>query len=111
MLFLGVDPSKEQWEKIANLMIEKKLFPFFDTAYQGFASGDLDKDAWSVRYFTDERNFELFCSQSFSKNFGLYNERCGNLTVVIHDTSAIGNINMYSLFTFMTNFYTVRKKS
>ena len=68
-MFLGVDPSKEQWEKIANLMIEKKLFPFFDTAYQGFASGDLDKDAWSVRYFTDERNFELFCSQSFSKNF------------------------------------------
>ena len=92
-------------------MIEKKLFPFFDTAYQGFASGDLDKDAWSVRYFTDERNFELFCSQSFSKNFGLYNERCGNLTVVIHDTSAIGNINMYSLFTFMTNFYTVLRKS
>ena len=96
MLFLGVDPSKEQWEKIANLMIEKKLFPFFDTAYQGFASGDLDKDAWSVRYFTDERNFELFCSQSFSKNFGLYNERCGNLTVVVKDASAIGKINMYS---------------
>lgn len=112
MLFLGVDPSKEQWEKIANLMIEKKLFPFFDTAYQGFASGDLDKDAWSVRYFTDERNFELFCSQSFSKNFGLYNERCGNLTVVVKDASTIGNINMYSnIFTFMTNFYAVQRKS
>ena len=73
-------------------MIEKKLFPFFDTAYQGFASGDLDKDAWSVRYFADERNFELFCSQSFSKNFGLYNERCGNLTVVVKDSSAIANM-------------------
>ena len=90
MLFLGVDPSKEQWEKIANLMIEKRLFPFFDTAYQGFASGDLDKDAWSVRYFTDERNFELFCSQSFSKNFGLYNERAGNLTIVVSDPGTIG---------------------
>lgn len=45
----GVDPTQEQWAKIADLMIEKKLFPFFDCAYQGFASGDLDKDAWSVR--------------------------------------------------------------
>ena len=45
----GVDPTQEQWAKIADLMSEKKLFPFFDCAYQGFASGDLDKDAWSVR--------------------------------------------------------------
>ena len=88
----GIDPTKEQWIKIADLVEEKKLFPFFDCAYQGFASGDLDKDAWSVRYFADERNFELFCSQSFSKNFGLYNERCGNLTVVVSDTSTIANV-------------------
>lgn len=49
------------------------LFPFFDSAYQGFASGDLEKDAWAVRYFVSE-GFELFCAQSFSKNFGLYSE-------------------------------------
>ena len=88
----GIDPTKDQWIKIADLLEEKKLFPFFDCAYQGFASGDLDKDAWSVRYFTDERNFELFCSQSFSKNFGLYNERCGNLTVVVSDPGTIPNV-------------------
>lgn len=52
-------------------MQEKKLFPFFDCAYQGFASGDLEKDAWAVRYFAHERNFEVFVGQSFSKNFGL----------------------------------------
>ena len=69
-------------------MERKKLFPFFDCAYQGFASGCLDTDAWAVRYFVD-RGFELFCSQSFSKNFGLYNERAGNLTVVVKDASAI----------------------
>ena len=51
---------------------------------KGFASGSLDTDAWSVRYFV-ERGFELFCSQSFSKNFGLYNERAGNLTVVFNN--------------------------
>jgi len=78
----GVDPTKEQWGQIADLIQKKNLFPFFDCAYQGFASGCLDTDAWAVRYFV-ERGFELFCSQSFSKNFGLYNERAGNLTVVL----------------------------
>jgi len=78
----GVDPTKEQWKELAELIKRKKLFPFFDCAYQGFASGSLDTDAWSVRFFV-EQGFELFCSQSFSKNFGLYNERAGNLTVVL----------------------------
>merc|ERR1719466_278772 len=86
----GVDPTKEQWAKIADVIERKNLFPFFDCAYQGFASGSLDTDAWSVRYFV-ERGFELYCSQSFSKNFGLYNERAGNLTVVIKDAKMVAN--------------------
>lgn len=45
----GVDCTKEQWEKIADICHEKDLFPFFDCAYQGFASGCLDTDAWAVR--------------------------------------------------------------
>lgn len=49
------------------------MFPFFDSAYQGFASGDLDRDAWAVRYF-DSRGFEMVCAQSFAKNFGLYSK-------------------------------------
>lgn len=77
----GCDPTKEQWVKIADIIEEKGLFPFFDSAYQGFASGDPVHDAFAVRYFV-ERGFELFCAQSFAKNFGLYNERVGNLTVV-----------------------------
>lgn len=51
----------------------RKLFAFFDSAYQGFASGSLDKDAWAIRFFTAQ-GFELFIAQSFSKNFGLYSE-------------------------------------
>jgi len=86
----GVDPSKDQWAKIADVIERKNLFPFFDCAYQGFASGSLDTDAWSVRYFV-ERGFELYCSQSFSKNFGLYNERAGNLTVVMKDAKMVAN--------------------
>ncbi|ORE04086.1 aspartate aminotransferase [Rhizopus microsporus var. microsporus] len=81
----GVDPTQEQWKGIAVVMREKGHFPFFDCAYQGFASGDLDKDAWAVRYFV-EQGFELFVCQSFAKNFGLYGERCGNLTIVTKST-------------------------
>ena len=51
---------------------------FFDSAYQGFASGDLDKDAWAIRYFVS-MGFEMFCAQSFSKNFGLYSKTHGEL--------------------------------
>lgn len=77
----GCDPTREQWQKLAEVISSKKLFPFFDSAYQGFASGDPDKDAWPVRYFV-ENKFELLAAQSFAKNFGLYCERVGNLTIV-----------------------------
>ncbi|XP_050307164.1 aspartate aminotransferase, cytoplasmic [Anthonomus grandis grandis] len=84
----GCDPTQEQWQQIAKVIKEKKLFPLFDSAYQGFASGDLDKDAWAIRYFVSQ-GFELVCTQSFAKNFGLYNERIGNLAVVTNNTACI----------------------
>ena len=100
----GIDPTQDQWAKIADLIESKKLFPFFDCAYQGFASGDLDKDAWSVRYFADQRKMELFCSQSFSKNFGLYNERAGNLTIVVSDPSTIANMKSQITLNIRANY-------
>lgn len=51
----------------------KKHFPFFDLAYQGFATGDPEHDAWAVRFFARE-GLEMVCSQSFAKNFGLYSK-------------------------------------
>ncbi|CAG8458777.1 13592_t:CDS:10 [Ambispora leptoticha] len=83
----GVDPSQEQWRKIADVIAAKGHYPFFDCAYQGFASGDLDRDAWAVRYFV-ERGFELLVCQSYSKNFGLYGQRTGCLTVVSKNADA-----------------------
>lgn len=63
------------------LVKENSLLAFFDSAYQGFASGDFEKDAWSIRTFLDNGvNFIL--SQSFAKNFGLYGERIGALHFV-----------------------------
>jgi len=87
----GIDPTQEQWKKIADVIEEKKLFPFFDCAYQGFASGSLEQDAWAVRYFA-LRGFDMLCTQSFAKNFGLYNERVGNLTLIVKDPKVIPNM-------------------
>lgn len=69
----GCDPTEEQWKKLSEVIKAKNLFPFFDSAYQGFASGDPIKDAFAVRYFV-EQGFELLCAQSYAKNFGLYSK-------------------------------------
>jgi aspartate aminotransferase len=87
----GMDPTLDQWKQIAAVVREKRLFPFFDCAYQGFASGDLDKDAASVRMFVDE-GFELLAAQSFSKNFGLYNERVGNLLFIVNEAEHLPKV-------------------
>ena len=72
----GVDPTQDQWKTIAEVIRSKSHFPFFDCAYQGFASGDLKRDGWAIAYFV-EQGFELCVAQSFAKNFGLYGERAG----------------------------------
>jgi len=77
----GVDPTKEQWKQIAEAMKEKDHFTFFDMAYQGFASGDVDGDAFAPRYFV-EQGLPIVLSQSFAKNMGLYGERVGAFSVV-----------------------------
>jgi aspartate aminotransferase, cytoplasmic len=89
----GVDPTREQWKQIADVLEEKNLFPFFDAAYHGFGNpeGDPDVDVWPVRYFAD-RGFEFFCSQSFAKNFGIYNIRCGALTICTRDVKTTAAI-------------------
>lgn len=44
----GVDPTREQWEQMSDAIKKRKLHPFFDMAYQGFATGDVDNDAFAV---------------------------------------------------------------
>ncbi|XP_072894857.1 aspartate aminotransferase, mitochondrial-like [Hemitrygon akajei] len=80
----GVDPKPEQWKELAAVVKQRNLFPFFDMAYQGFASGDADRDAWAMRYFI-EQGMNLVLSQSFAKNMGLYGERVGGFTVICSD--------------------------
>ena len=77
----GVDPTEEQWRAISDAVKEGDHFPFFDMAYQGFASGDTDKDAFAVRYFI-QQGHQPCLAQSFAKNMGLYGERVGAFSIV-----------------------------
>lgn len=76
----GIDPTPEQWKAIADLIQEKQLLPLLDFAYQGFGDG-LVEDAIGLREVARPGQEMLICS-SFSKNFGLYNERVGAMTAV-----------------------------
>jgi aspartate/tyrosine/aromatic aminotransferase len=76
----GIDPTPEQWRQIAGVVQERHLLPLIDFAYQGFASG-VEEDATGVRELCRPGMEALICS-SFSKNFGLYCERTGALTIV-----------------------------
>jgi len=77
----GVDPSPDQWNAISEVLKKKNALPFFDMAYQGFASGDVDRDAVAVREFAAQGH-NILLSQSFAKNMGLYGERAGAFSVV-----------------------------
>jgi len=80
----GVDPSPEQWKEMSAVIKARKLLPYFDMAYQGFASGDVDRDAFAVRLFIEDGH-DVLLAQSFAKNMGLYGERAGAFTVVCAD--------------------------
>lgn len=87
----GMDPSQEEWNQIMEVIVRKNHFAAFDTAYHGFASGDLDKDAYALRLFAKHTD-RLFLAQSFSKNFGLYGERAGTLSVMCSDESEVEKV-------------------
>lgn len=77
----GVDPTQSQWDELAKLFSSNSLVPLFDTAYQGFASGDCVRDAYPLRAFENAGVNSIMC-QSFAKNMGLYGERVGAIHIV-----------------------------
>lgn len=104
----GIDPTQEQWRQLAQLFKRKKLFAFFDCAYQGFATGDLEADAWATRHFRDILLLDdpstsaasdtlgpgMCIAQSFAKNFGLYGERVGAFHLLL--PSSVPSAGCYS---------------
>jgi aspartate/tyrosine/aromatic aminotransferase len=82
----GVDPTLEQWEQIADVIAERELLPFVDLAYQGLGDG-LREDTLGVLALSRPGQ-ELMIANSLSKNFGLYRERVGALTIVARSKEA-----------------------
>ncbi len=86
----GVDLSLDQWQTLGDVIVERGILPLLDFAYQGFAAG-LDEDAAGLRSLC-RPGVELIIANSYSKNFGLYNERVGALTIVGADETAAQNM-------------------
>ncbi len=80
----GADLTHEQWQKIADLMEDKRLLPFVDLAYAGLGDG-LEQDSYGLRLLAD-RFEEMVLAASCSKNFGLYKERTGLVAAVARNS-------------------------
>jgi len=79
----GTDLSNSQWDQVIAVLQQRQLIPFLDIAYQGFGAG-LEQDAYAIRALL-ATGMSYLVSNSFSKIFSLYGERCGGLSVVAVD--------------------------
>ncbi len=86
----GIDPTLDQWKQIADAVYDQGLLPLLDFAYQGFAEG-IEEDAAGLRAFC-RPGAELMVCSSFSKNFGLYRERVGALSIVCPKADVVGAV-------------------
>ena len=87
----GTDPTIEQWKELSNLCKKKSHIVWFDSAYQGFASGNLESDAESYKIFIRDGH-QIILSQSFAKNMGLYGMRTGALHIITRDQHEKANV-------------------
>lgn len=98
----GVDPSATQWEKIGDVLAQNGVLPLVDFAYHGLGDG-LDEDAVGLRALS-RPGCELFVATSYSKNFGLYRERVGALTVVAANKEASAKAMSHVKICVRTNY-------
>jgi aspartate/tyrosine/aromatic aminotransferase len=98
----GADPTAEQWKEIADAVYAQGLLPLLDFAYLGFGSGLVD-DSMALKEFA-RPGAELIVCSSYSKNFGLYRERVGALTVIAKDADAVKVIASQIKSTIRTNY-------
>lgn len=91
----GMDLDRKQWQSVAELIARRKLLPFVDLAYQGFAEG-LDEDAFPIRLLAAMVP-EMLVATSCSKNFGLYRDRVGSLSIVSSNAETAGIVRSQAL--------------
>ena len=87
----GLDPTEDEWRAIADVIVERELVPFIDMAYQGFANS-LAADAFAVRHLAGLVP-EMIVTNSCSKNFGLYRDRVGTLSIITADAESRATVN------------------
>ncbi|XP_052018402.1 putative aspartate aminotransferase, cytoplasmic 2 [Apodemus sylvaticus] len=90
--------TQNQWTKLMSIIKSKQIFPFFDIPSQGLSTGDLEEDSKILQYFVS-LGFEFFCSQSLSKNFGIYDEGVGILAV-----AALSNQHLLCVLSQLMNY-------
>lgn len=98
----GIDPTPEQWQRIAAAVQARNLLPFIDIAYQGFGEG-LQEDSATVRLFTS-LGINVVISSSFSKSFSLYGERVGALTLITTSAEESARVLSQLKRTIRTNY-------
>ncbi|AQV97526.1 aromatic amino acid aminotransferase [Cupriavidus necator] len=86
----GVDLNQDQWRQLIALLKANDLLPFVDMAYQGFGAG-LEDDAFAIRELVAQ-DVPCLVANSFSKNFSLYGERCGGLSVFCNTAGEAANV-------------------
>jgi aromatic-amino-acid transaminase len=98
----GVDLSREQWQALIPVLLDRDLIAFIDMAYQGFGDG-IEEDAYAIRTLTDA-GIPCVVATSFSKNFSLYGERCGGLSVVCANPTESTNVLGQLMRTVRANY-------
>ena len=98
----GADPTDEQWKQIADAVYERGLLPFLDFAYLGFGAG-IESDRSALMEFA-RPGAELLVASSYSKNFGLYSERVGALSVVTKNADSAKTVASQVKATIRTNY-------
>lgn len=84
----GVDLSMAQWEIVTDFVATRRLLPFVDCAYQGLGQG-MEQDVAGLRHMA-ARVPEMLIASSFSKNFAVYRERTGALTLMARNAEELG---------------------
>lgn len=99
----GLDPTHEQWPAILDAVASKSHIVLFDSAYQGFASGDLNRDAYAIRLGVERLSkvAPIIVCQSFAKNIGMYGERVGCFHLILpqQDDSSVNIAKVKSAIT------------
>ncbi|MCJ8735322.1 hypothetical protein PDJAM_G00245550 [Pangasius djambal] len=80
----GADLSQDEWKCVTEILVKRRLLPFFLLPAQGLHSKDIDQDSWALRYCVS-LGMELLCAQSFSHNFSLYGDRVAHLLCVLKE--------------------------